>query len=365
VEFGPRTLGEDAELNMVGSRFWSKQRVLLTGHTGFKGAWLSLWLSRMGARVSGLSLAPDTEPSLFRLLGENHLARSAILDIRDRYAVEQVVEEVDPTIVIHMAAQALVRRGYRLPIETLETNVMGTAYLLNALRDRPTLNTVLVVTTDKVYRNLEYGRAFREDDPLGGHDPYSASKAAAEIAVSSWSGSFFHNAAACVMTARAGNVIGGGDWSEDRLVPDIWRAVHAGQKPVLRHPEATRPWQHVIEPLAGYLRYVECAASAEVPPSLNFGPYPDDVLNVRNVAEAMLDAMQAPQGWRHDGGPQFAEMQTLSLDPALAVETLGWRPRLTSREAIAWAAEWYGRFGRGEDPVALCLEQISRYENRP
>ncbi len=349
---------------MADAALWNDQRVLLTGHTGFKGAWLGLWLSRMGARVWGLSLPPDTEPSLCDLLGKDHLAGSSLGDIRDSQAVVAAVKEAQPTIVLHMAAQALVRRGYRQPVETFQTNVMGTAHVLEALRGRAGLAAVLVVTTDKVYRNLEDGRAFREDDPLGAHDPYSASKAAVEITVSSWAQSYFAPDGIPVVTARAGNVIGGGDWSQDRLVPDIWRSIHAGQRLTLRYPGATRPWQHVMEPLAGYLRYVELAASGEaLPAALNFGPYPDDVMTVAEVADAMLAAFGAPPGWDRDEAPQLQEMRALSLDPALAQAAIGWRPRLTSAQAIGWTADWYGGLARGRPARSLCLDQISAYES--
>lgn len=348
---------------MVDSTFWSGQRVLLTGHTGFKGAWLAVWLARMGAEIHGLSLAPDTTPALFGLLPPVGLASSRIGDIRDLETVRAAVAEARPTIAIHMAAQALVRRSYRNPVETFDANVMGTAHLLEALRGQEQLKAVLVVTTDKVYRNHEDGRAFREDDPLGAHDPYSASKAAAEIVISSWAQSYFTPAGIPVVAARAGNVIGGGDWSEDRLVPDIWRAVQAKAPLRLRYPRATRPWQHVIEPLAGYLIYAEAAASgAELPKALNFGPYPDDVLMVAELADAMFAALRAGGRWEQDTAPAPPEMQALALDPSLAGESVGWRPQLSSREAIQWTAEWYGRLADGEPAEALCQEQISRYE---
>lgn len=360
-------MGAAVGLTMLDAAFWSRQRVLLTGHTGFKGVWLALWLERMGAAVTGLSLAADSEPSLFRQIGPSLRLKSHIADIRDRKAVEAVVAEADPTVAIHMAAQALVRRSYRDPAQTFDANVMGTVHVLEALRHCASLRTAVVVTTDKVYRNPEDGRAFREEDPLGAHDPYSASKAAAEIAVSSWAQSYFSGADIRVVTARAGNVIGGGDWSEDRLVPDIWRALNSGQPLVLRYPDATRPWQHVLEALAGYLRYAEQAAAqgvrTQLPAALNFGPYPDDVRKVSQVAEAMLAALGNRTTWERDSGANPVEMRSLALDPTLAGTTIGWRPRLDSQECIAWTAEWYGRFSRGEDAAVLCLEQISRYEN--
>lgn len=350
---------------MASKAFWKGQRVLLTGHTGFKGAWLSLWLDKLGASVTGVALAPDTVPSLFRAIDPVASLTSHFADIRDRDALAAIVREARPTLVIHMAAQALVRRGYRTPVETFAVNVMGTAHLMDALRDTEGLKAILVVTTDKVYRNLEDGRAFREDDALGAHDPYSASKAATEIAVSSWAQSYFRDRGVPVATARAGNVIGGGDWSEDRLIPDTWRAITSGQKLVLRNPDSTRPWQHVLEPLAGYMRHVEALTTDTAPEALNFGPYPSDVLKVADVAEALLAGMGHEAGWHRDSGANPPEMRTLSLDPGLAERAIGWRPRLTSRQAIAWTAEWYGRFDRGEAANDLCLEQISRYEDLP
>ena len=275
---------------MIERAFWRDRRVLLTGHTGFKGAWLALWLERLGAQVFGLALPPTIPSPRGFPNWRPRRSRSRIGDIRDAGVVARAVQEARPQIVIHMAAQALVRRSYRAPVETFATNVMGTAHLLDSLRGAEGLQAVLVVTTDKVYRNDGNGHPFAEDDPLGGADPYSASKAAAEIVVASMATSFFGGKG--VATARAGNVIGGGDWSEDRLIPDIWRAVKAGKPLRLRNPEATRPWQHVLDPLAGYLRYAERLASgADVPKALNFGPLPGDALTVAEIADAMLAAM--------------------------------------------------------------------------
>ncbi|HEY0282747.1 MAG TPA: CDP-glucose 4,6-dehydratase [Rhizomicrobium sp.] len=343
--------------------FWSRQRVLLTGHTGFKGAWLSLWLEKLGATVCGFSLEPSTDPSLFLLLEPFQQATSVIGDIRNCAAVNAVVSDFRPTIVVHMAAQSLVRRSYRLPLETFETNVMGTANVLNALRDKEGVRAALIVTTDKVYRNLEDGHAFVEDDPLGAHDPYSASKAAAELAAVSWARSFLAKSNVVVATARAGNVIGGGDWSEDRVVPDVWRAVRRGEAPVLRYPNATRPWQHVLEPLSGYLRYLEeIAAGGVEATALNFGPLSHDVMTVAELAEAMLPALGAGGGWRQEPNVLHREMTALSLDASRAAATIGWRPRLTCRDAIEWTAQWYGAFDKGLDARTICLQQIARYE---
>ena len=264
--------------------FWSGQRVLLTGHTGFKGTWLALWLERLGATTFGLARSPDTDPSIFNLTRPRLSSR--IGDVRDPRVVAAAVELARPTVAVHMAAQPLVRYSYREPIETIATNVMGTANVLQSLRGQTNLRAVLVITTDKVYANPETGEPFAEDCRLGGHDPYSASKAAAEIVTASFAESFFGDGAARVATARAGNVVGGGDWAEDRLIPDLWRA-HATATPVvLRNPGATRPWQHVLDLTAGYLVYVERLASGRdaAPAALNFGPVQGDTRTVAEVA---------------------------------------------------------------------------------
>ncbi|MDP2296526.1 MAG: CDP-glucose 4,6-dehydratase [Pseudolabrys sp.] len=348
---------------MIDHAFWRDRRVLLTGHTGFKGAWLSLWLEWMGAQVSGLALPPDTEPSLYALLQPFAGQQSRLGDIRDAATVADAVKSARPQIVIHMAAQALVRRSYREPAETFAANVMGTVHLLDALRGVDGLQAALVVTTDKVYRNDGEARAFVEDDPLGGHDPYSASKAATELAVASMAASFFTPNGIAVATARAGNVIGGGDWAEDRLIPDLWRAIRANAPLPLRYPQATRPWQHVLEPLSGYLMYAErLARGGAVPAALNFGPPPGEVLTVAEIAEGIFGAMQSKQGWVQAEGANPDEAQTLAIDPALAMRTLGWRPRLQPVQALQWTADWYRASNDGGDPRKLALAQIEAYE---
>lgn len=348
---------------MIARAFWRDRRVLLTGHTGFKGAWLALWLERLGAEVSGLALPPDTEPALYPLLQPMNGLRSRLADIRDPAAVAAAVQEARPQIVIHMAAQSLVRRSYRFPVETVATNVGGTTYLLDSLRTVEGLEAVLVITTDKVYRNNGNGHAFAEDDALGGADPYSASKAATELVVASMGASFFAHKRVAVATARSGNVIGGGDWSEDRLIPDLWRAVRAGKSPRLRNPHSTRPWQHVLEPLSGYLLYAERLASgAALPAALNFGPSPGDVLTVAEVADAMLTAMQSSQRWIVEEEVQPEEAHLLAIDPALARASIGWYPRLKSAQALQWTAEWYRAVMAGAEPRAVALDQIERYE---
>jgi CDP-glucose 4,6-dehydratase len=351
---------------MIDRSFWRDRRVLLTGHTGFKGAWLALWLERLGAEVFGLALPPETEPALFSLLQPMSGLRSRLADLRDPAAVAAIVGEARPSVVIHMAAQALVRRSYLDPVGTMATNVMGTAYLLDALRAAEELESVVVVTTDKVYRDTGHRRPFSEQDPLGGSDPYSASKAAAEHLVACMGASFFATSGVAVATARAGNVIGGGDWSEDRLIPDVWRAVRARQPLRLRNPLATRPWQHVLEPLCGYLTYAERLASGgDLPASLNFGPATDDELTVATVAETMLAAMNGSPCWVREEGPQPKETQHLAIDPALAMRTIGWRPRLNALQALQWTAEWYGAVANGADAREMTAGQIRRYEALP
>ena len=341
--------------------FWAKRRVLLTGHTGFKGAWAAVWLKRLGAHVTGFALPPQGEPNLWREIGSDLIDEEIIGDLRDAAAVSKAVATAQSGIVLHMAAQSLVRESYRHPVKTFATNVMGTVHLLEALRNSSGLEAALIITTDKVYANKEQARDFVEDDPLGGHDPYSASKAAAEIATASYAQSFFQQRAICIATARAGNVIGGGDWSTDRLVPDVWRAAAKGESVVLRHPDATRPWQHVLEPLAGYFLYLEALArGARVPPALNFGPIGS--AKVSEVAEAVGRALGVDRPWLQSEEPGPREMQYLSLDPTKAQEALGWKPRLSAGEAIRWTADWYAARDRGSDPLALCRSQIERYE---
>jgi CDP-glucose 4,6-dehydratase len=356
------------DLDMIDRAFWRNRRVLLTGHTGFKGAWLSLWLEQLGTEVFGFALPPQTDPALFSMLTpfERHVSRLG--DIRDAKLVTDMVREARPHIVVHMAAQSLVRRSYREPVETYGANVMGTAHLLDALRETDELQAVLVVTTDKVYKNDGERRSFAESDPLGGRDPYAASKVATEFVVASFAASFFAPRGVAVSTARAGNVIGGGDWAQDRLIPDLWRAMRVGEPLRLRNPQSTRPWQHVLEPLCGYLVYLQQLASGgSTPATLNFGPLPGDVLTVAEVADAMLAAMQTPLGWSQVEAdePQPEEATFLAVDPALAIKSIGWRPRLRAPEALQWTAEWYRAVLDGADARQLSIEQMHRFEALP
>ena len=355
---------EDLELRRGTSvEFWRGKRVLLTGHTGFKGSWLTIWLARLGAHVMGLSLAPVTEPNLFTEANVAALCDSRIGDIRDAAAVGTLANEVRPEIVLHLAAQPLVRAGYRAPLATFDTNVMGTAHVLDALRGVDSVRVAVMVTTDKVYREDGAQRAYAEDDALGGHDPYSASKAASEIVIGSYRDAFLAAQGVAVANARAGNVIGGGDWSEDRLIPDAVRAWQSGRTLEVRRPDAVRPWQHVLEPLAGYLTLAR-RLWQEMPlaGSYNFGPPASDAASVREVVT------QAQKAYGH-GDVAFAveaqgphEAAFLTLDATKAEQTLGVRPRLTLAEAIGRTMAWYRAHRELGDALALCRADIATYE---
>lgn len=348
--------------------FWRLQRVLLTGHTGFKGAWLTYWLHQLGAVVRGVSLGEaPSDPSMFEHLKLAEVCEHAACDIRRREDVAGLIRDFGPTVVIHMAAQSLVRRSYRMPLDTFETNVVGTANVLDACRELPGLKAVVVVTTDKCYENREWVYPYRENDHLGGHDPYSASKAGAEIVTGCYRRSFFQAGECVVASARAGNVIGGGDWSEDRLLADAARAYGSGREMVIRNVSAVRPWQHVLEPLTGYLTLARalCEKGREVSPAFNFGPEADQVLTVRAVIEAFTKAWGDGASWRHDppaNAPHEAGL--LMLDASLARRELGWTPRWRIAETIGATAKWYQRFyagASGEEMRALCREQIRAY----
>jgi len=340
--------------------FWAGRRVLVTGHTGFKGAWLHLWLRLLGADVIGFALPPATDPCLWSLVGED--SRSVLGDIRDAELVASVVANVAPEIVIHMAAQALVRESYRDPVATYATNVQGTAILLAALRGAPRLKAAVIVTSDKVYANDGAGRPFDERDELGGHDPYSSSKACAEILTASFRDSFFSGGAA-LATARAGNVIGGGDWSTDRLIPDCVRALDAGRPVRLRHPAAVRPWQHVLEPLSGYLALAQALveAPALAPKAVNFGPDPASFRTVSEVVETFSARFAGRPGWEADLGSHPPEASHLTLASDLASRALGWSWNLDLEQSLAWTADWYRAHRAGENLLDLTSSQLRRY----
>lgn len=348
---------EGLGLNM---QFWRGKRVLVTGHTGFKGSWLSEVLLGMEAEVSGLSLAPETDPSLFQQLDLSRRMEHGIGDIRDLSVVQDAVRRAAPEIVFHLAAQPLVRRSYREPLETWGTNVMGTAHVLEAVRALDAPCSVVVVTTDKVYENREWEHPYRETDRLGGHDPYSASKAGTELVAASWRSAFLSGSAIRLATARAGNVIGGGDWSEDRILPDLARALGEGQALQIRNRHAIRPWQHVLDPLHGYLLLAEALASGEgtaFETSFNFGPEPNDQRSVGELVEVALRHWSGE--WSDATDPDAPhEAGRLSLSIERARSLLGWAPRWNFDEAIAATVTWYRDVCAGADPGVLVRKQI-------
>lgn len=341
--------------------FWRGKRVLMTGHTGFKGSWLMLWLQQLGAEVHGMALQPDTTPSLFEQLYPDGDPGHFIGDIRDSETMCARVAQVEPDVVLHLAAQPLVLRSYRDPLETWQTNVMGTANLLEALKPTGRRMSVVIVTTDKVYENREWVHAYRETDRLGGHDPYSASKAACELVVDSYRKSFFAGTSIHVASARAGNVIGGGDWAENRIVPDLVRAVAAGASLEVRNPDAIRPWQHVLDPLAGYLVLAERLwDDASLAQAFNFGPDTAGQRSVRALVEGALTRWQGCWTDASDAGaPHEAGRLTLATDKAHV--RLGWAPRWSFEDTLARTIDWYRAVHEGESPRALTLAQIADF----
>ena len=343
--------------------FWSGKRVLVTGHTGFKGAWLAYWLSRLGAHVTGVSLPPSTTPNLFDALSKDTFTASYLCDIRERDALTNVVKQAEPEVVFHLAAQALVRHSYLQPVETFATNVIGTAHLLDALRGLDSVRSVVAVTTDKVYQNNEWHYPYREADALGGHDPYSASKAAAEMVIASYRSSFLQNAGVAVSSARAGNVIGGGDWSSDRLIPDAMRAWQAGDTLQIRRPQATRPWQHVLDPLSAYLLLAERTwFDASLAGAYNFGPLTHQAATVRHVIElAQSVCGGGTVEWGSgDEGPHEAGM--LGLEVAKARQLLGIKPVWDLAQAVKQSIGWYMAHKGGSSAGELCNADLATYE---
>jgi CDP-glucose 4,6-dehydratase len=344
--------------------FWRGKRVFLTGQTGFKGSWLSLWLQEMGAVIRGLALAPDTDPNLFTSASVANGMESQFGDIRDLETVRASLVAFNPEIVIHMAAQPLVRLSYQDPVGTYATNVMGTVHVLEAARQVEGLKAIVVVTTDKCYENREWVWGYREDEPMGGHDPYSNSKGCAELACSAYRKSFFDaRGAAAVASGRAGNVIGGGDWAPDRLVPDILKAFAAGEKVSIRNPLATRPWQHVLEPLSGYLvlaqrLWEEPRAFAE---GWNFGPREDDAWPVQTMVEALADRWGNGASWVRDEQWHPHEARALTRDISTARARLGWAPRWTLAETLDRIVDWQRAWLGGADMRTHCLSEIRAY----
>jgi len=356
---------EANELVRPNYAFWRGRHVLVTGHTGFKGSWLSLWLSRLGARVVGLSLSPNTKPNLFAAAAIGPLVESHIVDIRDRAATHASVLEAAPEVVFHLAAQSLVRESYRTPIDTFSTNVIGALHVLEAIRSVRHAKVAVMVTTDKVYANQEWVYPYREDDRLGGHDPYSASKAACEIGIASYRESFLRQSGVAVATARAGNVIGGGDWSSERLIPDMVRAWEDGATVQIRRPSAVRPWQHVLEPLCGYLILAERLwENPNLAGAYNFGPQSDETASVRYVVrlaqQIYCDGQAALNN--EESGPHEAGL--LSLDTAKSKASLGIVPQWSLKEAVARTLVWYKSFYNGSSARELCERDIISYEGQ-
>ncbi len=349
--------------------FWQGKRVLLTGHTGFKGSWLSLWLQSMGAQVTGYALAPPTNPSLFDIAEVAQGMTSVIGDIRDLAKLQVVFAEHQPEIVIHMAAQPLVRYSYQHPVETYSTNVMGTVHLLEAVRNTPAVKAVVNITTDKCYENREWVWGYRENEPMGGFDPYSNSKGCAELVSAAYRSSFFNadnyaQHGVAIATVRAGNVIGGGDWAQDRLIPDVLAAFEQGLKVDIRNPHAIRPWQHVMEPLRGYLILAE--QLFEHGPSFgegwNFGPNDEDVKPVGWIVAQMAALWGADAQWQVDTGEHPHEAHYLKLDISKARSSLDWHPVLRLKDALALIIDWSKQRAAGANMRQLTLAQLQAYQ---
>lgn len=355
--------------SVVNPVFWHGKRVFLTGHTGFKGGWAALWLQSMGATVKGFALNPPSQPSLFEHARVGQGMESEIGDIRDLNAVSQSMRSFNPDILIHMAAQPLVRLSYREPVETYATNVMGTVHVLEAARQCDNLKTIVNITTDKCYENREWEWGYRENEPMGGHDPYSNSKGCAELVTSAYRNSFFNTPGTpALASVRAGNVIGGGDWAEDRLVPDILKAFEAALPVVIRNPLATRPWQHVLEPLSGYLVLAEKmhgATDKELAQGWNFGPREEDAQPVQWIVEKMVDLWRDAGGhkasWQHDLSVHPHEANYLKLDISKVKKHLQWEPCWSLGTALEKIVVWHQSWLAGANMQTRCIEQINQY----
>ena len=345
--------------------FWRNKRVLMTGHTGFKGSWLSLWLQSMGAELRGVALPPPSSPALFDIARVGASMDHQLADIRDFDKVRTLFSDFKPEIVIHMAAQPLVRLSYQQPVETFATNVMGTVHVLEAARHAGSVRAIVNITTDKCYENREWIWGYRENEPMGGHDPYSSSKGCAELVSSAYRKSFLQDAGIAMATARAGNVIGGGDWAPDRLVPDILAALQRQEPVQIRNPHATRPWQHVLEPLSGYLLlaerlYESGQADAE---GWNFGPRDEDAQPVQWIVERLCAAWGSNASWHLQPGEHPHEAHFLKLDISKARQRLHWAPRWPLDNALSHIIDWHQAWLAGNDMHAFCLDQISQYQS--
>jgi CDP-glucose 4,6-dehydratase len=352
---------------MIDPKFWYGKKVFVTGHTGFKGSWACLWLHHLGAKVTGFALPPPTEPSLFKLARIDELIHSIEGDVTQLAAVEQAMRQAEPEIVIHMAAQSLVRKSYAEPVSTLGTNIMGTANVLDAIRRVPTVRSVVMVTSDKCYHNEEWVWGYREDSRLGGDDPYSASKAGAEIVISTYQHSYFSAkngpSVPAVASARAGNVVGGGDWAEDRLVPDILRSLLRGEPTLIRNPNATRPWQHVLEPVHGYLMLAERLYTHrhEFSSGWNFGPSESSEKPVSWIIEKLYRLWGTSMEWIRDINPGPPEKTFLKLDSSKAHAYLGWRAKLDLPTTLEWIVNWTRAYEKKSDMRGVTLAEIERY----
>lgn len=344
--------------------FWRGKRIFLTGHTGFKGGWLALWLTDMGAEVYGYALSPPTEPSFFKVCElQRRLEASTVADIRDATALTKSVQAAQPEIVLHLAAQSLVRYSYQSPVETYAVNVMGTINLLEAVRQTPTVKAVVNVTSDKCYENREWLWAYREHEAMGGFDPYSSSKACSELVTAAYRRSYLESARVHLASARAGNVIGGGDWANDRLIPDFLRALDAGQRLTIRSPQATRPWQHVLEPLSGYLTLAEklYVKGQDFAEAWNFGPDEADTRSVQWIVERLSEHVPGAT-WQCDTSPQPHEASYLKLDSSKARAMLGWYSRWSVDTALKNTLTWHRAWKQGAGMAVVSLDQIHAYE---
>lgn len=348
----------------MNSAFWQDKRVFLTGHTGFKGAWLALWLQRLGAKVTGFALDPPTQPSLFSDAGIATGMTDLRGDVRELSRLLSAMQVARPHVVFHLAAQSLVRESYTVPVDTYATNVLGTVHLLEAARQVPGIEAVLVVTSDKCYENREWMWGYRENEPMGGRDPYSSSKGCAELVTAAYRDSFFVNGPQ-VATARAGNVIGGGDWAKDRLVPDAVKAFQQRLPLVVRNPQAVRPWQHVLEPLHGYLVLAEalCSREPEFASAWNFGPADQDAQSVAWVVDRLAAGWGEGARWEREVRPQPHEAVSLHLDWAKARHVLKWQPALRLPDALDWTMRWYQAYFRGQNARDLVERDIAAYED--
>ena len=362
-----RIQGEEAVDNAA--NVWQGRRVFITGHSGFKGGWLSLWLARRGAVVRGYSIDPSTDPNLYTIASIPSVVDDVHGDVRDYSALEKSMVEFAPEVVFHLAAQPIVVRSYAEPLTTYSTNVMGTVHVMEALRKTPSVRAVVGITTDKVYQNQEWIWPYRETDPLGGHDPYSASKACAEIVSAAYRSSYFpvsefEKHQVLIATVRAGNVIGGGDWAAYRLVPDLVRSFSAGKPVLIRRPSATRPWQHVLEPITGYTMLAEklLARKTAFATSFNFGPGYDDVWPVERIASKVAQLWGEGARWERDSAPAPHEDRFLQLDASRARSELGWRLKLRTESALEWSIAWYRAWKDGKDMKAFTWKQIEEYE---